>query len=234
MGSLRDKGDQPRTFEELMAILERPGLLEVADRALMADPVFAAAYRGRRRLRPSLDPMALCERPLGSLGRSYGDFLRHYQLPLRFFPLEVDSWGDRPCTWAARRLGEIHDVLHVLGEYEISDADEVAVQSFVAGQAPTVLALFLTASLQAQTSGGPVYVHLRQLPTQALSPIDLERGRAAAAVLGQDFEGQLDTPVTVWRHRLNIRPRRVRPRGAALINSCRDAGADVGAGPCWS
>lgn len=234
MGSLREGGGLPRTFDELMGTLERPGLLEVADRALMADPAFAVGYHARRRLRPSLDPEALLESTPGSLGRCYADFLAHYQLPLRFFPLELSAWGDRPCAWAALRLGEIHDFLHVLGEYEISDTDEVAVQSFVAGQTPTVLALFLSASLLAQESGGPVYVHLRQLPQQALSTVDLERGRGAASVLGMDFEAQLDTPVAVLRHRLKIRPRRARPQDQELINSCRTTGAAVDVGPYWS
>lgn len=206
-------------FATMIDTLCSPADLAATDQALLADPGFSSLYRTGR---PGLDEATLAECPPGTLGGEYLRFLAHYRLPRRFF---TASTGARPCEFAASRLAEIHDFVHVLGEYETSDDDEVAIQSFFAGQAPVVLALFLRDALGAPTAGGDAYVHLRQLPARALSPIDVARGRAARPLLGFAFELELRTPVSALRERLALRP-----RSSALAsshgNSC--SGAAVG------
>lgn len=211
----------PGRFAALIDELCSPAHLEAADRALLADPGFSAIYRAGG---PGLDEAALAGCPPGTLGGEYLRFLAHYRLPRRFFPTGAEARA-RPSEFAALRLAEIHDFVHVLGEYETSDGDEVAIQSFVAGQAPVALALFLRDALGSPAAGGEAYVHLRQLPPRALSPEDVARGQAARPVLGVAFERELTTPVTTLRERLAVRPR-VSAVDPSHGNSC--SGAAVG------
>jgi ubiquinone biosynthesis protein Coq4 len=209
-------------FAALIEEMCAPDRLDAADGELLADPGFAAVYGEGRAL--SVDDGALADCPPGSLGREYLRFLAHYQLPRRFFPTGAGA-AVRPCVFAARRLAEIHDFVHLLGEYETSDADEVAIQSFIAGQAPVPLALFMRDAVGAPEAEADAYVHLRQLPPCVLSEVDVARGRAARAMLGVAFERELATPVTELRARFGVRPR-VGVRDPSHRNTC--SGAAVG------
>lgn len=200
--------------------------LDAFDRELLADPGFARLYHRRDRLR--LDLAALTDSAPGSLAHEYLRFMAHYRLEPRFFPARTDFAAMRPCEYAATRLADIHDFIHVIGEYETSDADEVAIQSFVAGQAPLASALFLRNAFEAPDIAAPGYVHLRQLRGRALSLGDFARGREAAPLLALDVEAELATPIAALRERLRLAPR----VGAADIVGVSDVtglfGGDTG------
>jgi len=215
--------DHAPTLGSLIERLVTPALLDASDRALLADPGFSRDYHGRPRPRPREDELAAC--PPGSLGHEYLRFLAHYRLPMRFFPNALEPTKRRPTEHAAMRLVELHDLIHVLGRYETSDGDEVAIQSFVAGQAPVVLALFLRDALGSPTIDEPAYVHLRQLPARPLSRDDVARGRAARSLLAAALERELPTPLEPLRTRLGLRTR-VRVPDPGHTNSC--GGAPVG------
>lgn len=219
--------DRAPTLGALVETLVTPELLDASDRTLLDEPGFARDYHDRDRTGASEAELAAC--PPGSLGHEYLGFLRHYSLPFRFFPPRPSGASLRPTEHAALRLAELHDLFHVLGQYETSDADEVAIQSFVVGQAPVVLALFLRDALSSSVIDDPTYVHLRQIPARPLSHDDVARGRAAAFLLAADLERELSTPIEPLRARLGLRAR-TSVADPGHTNTC----SDVPAGPYFT
>lgn len=217
-----------RTLGELVEALARPRHRADADQRLLADAGFAARYAARAHGAPDASAAARCAP--GTLGAEYLGFLAHYELPPRFFPVGARDHrpGHRPgpCEYAAGRLAEMHDLFHVIGEYETSDMDEVAIQSFMAGQAPVALALFLRAAWTHPDAATPPYRHLRMLVDGPISWPDVARGRRAALLLGLDAAAELNTPVTELRARLGVAPRAPRTERETLRNTC--GGVDVG------
>jgi ubiquinone biosynthesis protein COQ4 len=142
-----------------------------------------------------------------TLGDTYRAFMAWYGLRDGFLP--VSSEG--------ARLHVLHDVFHVLGQYETSDADEVALHSFMFGHSALLQARFLRTTWEAATTA-PVFKHLTDLRDAFVSAEDFERGARAADLLSIDVARLWDRPVEDLRRRLRIAPRVQRLRSHA--NTC--------------
>ncbi len=123
-----------------------------------------------------------------------------------------------PTQYAVHRLNKSHDFLHVLGEYETHDADEVAVQSFVFGHVPVAHAAFLAAAASHPSIVLSRYKHLRDIYAGTIRAEDFERGARATPLLGLPFEEMLAAPLVELRRRLGLSARVDLPEDT--MNSC--------------
>jgi ubiquinone biosynthesis protein COQ4 len=208
------------TLGEIISPLSTAKFQVASDAALLAVRGFGQLYA--ERWNPPLpEPKSLLAMPRGSLGHAYARYMEHYRLSPDFFPIPSRLGADAtPTQYAVHRLNKCHDFLHVLGAYETSDSDEVALQSFVFGVAPGALAVFLAEAAVHPDLAREKYKHLRDIYSGQIQAEDFERGTVAASLLGERFEAMLELPLEQLRQRLGIAPRapaRMRDIG---VNSC--------------
>ncbi|MDC0711189.1 Coq4 family protein [Stigmatella sp. ncwal1] len=208
------------TLGEIIPLLGSAGAQAASDAALREVPGFSRLH-AERWDPPLPEPEALAALPEGSLGHAYARYMAHYHLSPGFFPIQSRLGADAtPTQYAVHRLNKSHDFLHVLGAYETSDADEVAVQSFVLGLAPVALALFLSEAASHPDISQGRYKHLRDIYTGQIQAVDFERGVAASALLGARFEALLEVPLEALRQQFGIPARAPEFLGRGGVNSC--------------
>ncbi|WP_343073403.1 Coq4 family protein [Pyxidicoccus fallax] len=216
----RDLVSRRATLGETLPVLSRAEFLAASDAALLAVPGFRQLHA--ERWDPALPvPEDLTALPEGTLGSCYARYMEHYRLSPDFFPIRSRLGPDAtPTQYAVHRLNKCHDFFHVLGSYETSDSDEVAVQSFVFGLAPAALALFLAEAAVHPDIAQARYKHLRDIYSGHIQAQDFERGVAAMSMLGARFESLLEEPLQVLRRRLGISERGSSLLGHRGENSC--------------
>ncbi len=132
----------------------------------------------------------LARLPEGTLGRVYADHMDRHGLVVDLLPEALAD--ERRVAWLLTRITHLHDVLHVLLDYDTSLPGELGVQGFVLGQLVAPMAGLATgAALQALAVDAP-----DQLPVA----LDLllegyQRGKAAAPYLGLRWEEHWELPV---------------------------------------
>jgi len=208
------------TLGEVIPVLSTAALQAASDAALLAVPGFRRLH-AERRDPPLPEPGTLAAMPVGSFGHAYAGYMEHYRLSADFFPIQSRLGADAtPTQYAVHRLNKSHDFLHVLGAYETSDADEVAIQSFVFGLAPVALATFLAEAAVHPDIRHDRYKHLRDIYAGHIQAEDFERGAAATAVLGERLETLWEVPLERLRQRLGIAARAPEYLGHVGENSC--------------
>jgi len=208
------------TLGEVIPVLTPAEHQAASDAALLAVPGFRQLYAERwDPPLPALEPLAAL--PVGSFGHAYARYMKHYRLSPDFFPIPTRLGAEvTPTGYAVHRLNKSHDFFHVLGAYETSDADEVAVQSFVFGVAPVALAHFLAAAAVHPDIQSARYKHLRDIYSGPIQAEDFERGAAAASLLGTRLETLWEEPLEELRRRLGITAREPARLGPVGENSC--------------
>lgn len=208
------------TLAELIPALNTAELRVTSDAVLLAMPGFRRLYSERwDPALPEIDSFAAM--PVGSFGNAYARYMEHYRLTPDFFPIQARLGADAtPTQYAVHRLNKCHDILHVLGAYETSDSDEVAIQSFVFGVAPVALAVFLSEAEVHPDLMQERYKHLRDIYSGQIQAEDFERGAATASLLGERFEALWEVPLEPLRQRLAITARTPGLLGRAGVNSC--------------
>jgi ubiquinone biosynthesis protein Coq4 len=208
------------TLGEIIPVLSRAEFFAASDAALLSVPGFRQLHA--ERWDPDLPaPEDLTALPEDSLGSCYARYMAHYRLSADFFPLPSRLGPDAtPTQYAVHRLNKCHDFFHVLGAYETSDPDEVAVQSFVFGLAPAALALFLAEAAVHPDIVRERYKHLRDIYSGHLQAEDFQRGVAAMSLVGERFEALLEEPLPALRRRLGLSERPPSPLEYRGENSC--------------
>ncbi|WNG56768.1 hypothetical protein F0U59_19895 [Archangium gephyra] len=208
------------TLGEAVPVLRTAGLQAASDTALLAVPGFQRLHA--ERWDPPLPELeTLAALPVGSFGHAYAGYMEHYRLSPDFFPIQTRIGADAtPTQYAVHRLNKSHDFIHVLGAYETSDADEVAIQSFVFGMAPVALATFLAEAAVHPDIRHARYKHLRDIYAGHIQAKDFERGAAASALLGERLETLWEEPLEQLRRRLGIAARAPEYLGRGGENSC--------------
>ncbi|HEX5747901.1 MAG TPA: Coq4 family protein [Archangium sp.] len=208
------------TLGEVIPVLRTAENLAASDTVLLAVPGFQRLH-AERWDPPLPEPEALAALPVGSFGHAYARYMEHYRLSPDFFPIPTRLGADvTPTQYAVHRLNKSHDFLHVLGAYETSDEDEVAVQSFVFGMAPVALASFLAEAAVHPDIRQARYKHLRDIYSGHIQAEDFERGAAASALLGERVETLWEEPLEQLRQRLGIAARAPEHLGRGGENSC--------------
>jgi ubiquinone biosynthesis protein COQ4 len=207
------------TLGEASAVLSTNEHQLLSDALLLEDAGFRQLHAERWDPAPP-ELATLAALPEGSLGHAYAGYMAHYRLAPGFFPIPVTlEPGVSPTRYAVHRLNRCHDLLHVLGAYETSDADEAAIQSFAFGHVPVVLAVFLAEAAAHAAIGLDHYKHLRDIFVERVRAEDFRRGAAAGPLLGVRLEACWEAPLEPLQRELGIAPRTAHAQWAT--NSCR-------------
>ncbi len=200
-GALRDLLDDPNDTTRVFVL----GLL-VSRRSY---PRFLARLtmddRGGRLLRerPSIDSASvdfdrLRALPETTLGGAYARYLDAQGLDPDLFQAPP-GLPDVP-SYVAKRMRQVHDLWHVLTEYDTNVRGEVALQAFTYGQTGTPSALIITLGALLRFGASD----RTMLP---LAVDGFRRGRAAEFLPPVWLEEMWERPIDDVRRELGIRPR---------------------------
>lgn len=174
----------------------------------IATPEGKQRYQERRYLPPLLDDHdSLMKLPVGSLGRTYVEFMQREGLSAQGLVDELSQYkkdADNPLTddllWYAERRRDTHDMLHILSGYGRDALGEATLLAFTHSQHrdPGILFIAYGAALEVKKSapkGSPVIKCINE---------GRRLGREAARVINQDIMSLLPLPLGEVRERLNI------------------------------
>lgn len=154
----------------------------------------------------------------GTVGAAYRDFIRTEQLSAEGLA-EISRMGDdkgvdlqHPYAWMGRRTRDVHDIWHILSGYHRDGLGEACLVAFSYAQTGGLgwALIGLGAAVRSRGTGQPYAKAIWQGYT---------RGKAAAFLLGEDYDRLLNEPLEAARKRLNITP-------ATLYNSIPQAARD--------
>jgi ubiquinone biosynthesis protein COQ4 len=184
---------------ELSAALVETPAFDAAAQSLKSDPEAAALIRERYIAPPhNLDALLQC--PPNSLGHIYATRMKKQNFdPDLYSYLKIDS----DASYVEARLGQTHDIWHIVTGFDVSSIGEIGLQAFHLPQFPYPLATMLIANaLVSSTLLAP-----DELPklVQAIAQ-GLEMGRMAKSLFAQRWEEAWDKPLAEWQTDLNIHP----------------------------
>jgi ubiquinone biosynthesis protein COQ4 len=178
---LNDKEDTTQVFE-IMRSLNGNSTAKGYHRLLTTPEGGRIAYRRDEFAARLMDDAWLDSLPDGSVGGAYRDFIRQEQLSAEGLA-EISRQGikevdeQHPYAWFGRRTRDVHDIWHILSGYH-RDALGEACRAKGAKDYPFVKAIWQ----------------------------GYQRGKAAAWLLGEDYERLMAEPLEAARRRLNITP----------------------------
>ena len=167
---------------------------------------------------PGADLATLRQRPPGSLGREYADFLDRNGIELlQMSPGIVERFRDNPYVL---RYTQTHDLHHVLTGFDTGLPGEIGVHAFVGAQGAG--------------AGGPALLWFARFFHPLISPSQARKiwhnirvgqamGRRAELVLAQPIESWFEEPLSRVRQRLGIP---TDPTAAGVIESGRSLVAE--------
>ena len=150
-----------------------------------------------------MDDAYLDSLPAGSVGAAYRDFVRSEQLSAEGLA-EISRQNAKgvdephPYAWFGRRTRDIHDIWHILSGYHRDALGESCLVAFSYAQTGGLgwALIAVGASFKARSSK-PFLKAIWQ---------GYQRGKAAAWLLGEDYDRLLAEPLDAARRRLNITP----------------------------
>ncbi len=192
----------PARLEHVFRLASTTASSPVATRLLSdlrRDPQIARALTQRPRL-GGVDLERLGALPLGSLGRTYVEFLqarhlRHEDLVL------VD--GDTDFHYFCNHLRETHDLWHVVTGFETDVAGELGLQAFYVAQLRAPLGLVLLAVGMLNTAIDALEDRDRRMSAITRGWL---LGKRARPLFGVRWQEQWATPVEALRRRFGIDP----------------------------
>lgn len=140
----------------------------------------------------------------GSVGAAYRDFIRSEQLSAEgLAEISRQKEGEidvrHPYAWMGRRTRDVHDIWHILSGYHRDGLGEACLVAFSYAQTKGLgwALIGLGAALRSRKGDYPYAKAIWQ---------GYQRGKAAAWLLGEDYERLLAEPLELARKRLNITP----------------------------
>jgi ubiquinone biosynthesis protein Coq4/GNAT superfamily N-acetyltransferase len=195
-----DDIDDFPALTQLSRALVRTEAQQQAIAALKADP-HCAALIAERYLPPYHDVNALLKCPQHSLGYAYAVWLKgNTEL---YADLYSDLAIDSETSYVEARLGQTHDLWHLITGFDTSVESEIGLQAFHLAQFPYPLAAMLIANaLVDDTLMNPA-----NLP-RLLAAIESgwKLGKQAQPLFAQKWELLWDTPLAQLRQELNLTP----------------------------
>jgi len=204
---LADKEDTVQVFE-IMRALNGASTARGYHCLLTTAEGGRIAYERRELARRLMDDAWLDTLPEGSVGAAYRGFVRSERLSAEGLA-EVSRAGasrieePHPYAWFGRRTRDAHDIWHVLTGYGRDALGEACLVAFSYAQTKGLGWAFIAvaAALRSRQAGGYPYV-------RAILE-GYRRGRAAAWLLGEDYEQLMAEPIEAARRRLAIGPARI-------------------------
>ena len=193
---------RPESLDNIVGMADEladPAVLTDLARVLRLDPQGRAAFAARPRLQ-DVDLVALGALPMGTLGRSYADFLCANGLDPTDLPdLTVDS--DE--VYLRAHLYETHDLWHVLTGFSTDVAGELGLQAFYIAQMPSPLSVLLLAAGLLNT----VLYRMEDVDQRMERVIEGWRmGRRTRLLFGADWASEWETPLAEVRARYALAP----------------------------
>lgn len=200
---LKDKEDTHAVFE-IMRALTGDSIARGYQRLLDTPGGGRIAYERQEFAAKLMDDAWLDSLPAGSVGAAYRTFIRAENLSADgLVEISRDS-GEHidephPYAWFGRRTRDVHDIWHILSGYHRDALGEACLVAFSYAQTRSLGWAFIAfgAASTARNSGYPMVKAIWQ---------GYQRGKAAAWLLGQDYERLMSEPLEAARRRLGITP----------------------------
>ncbi|MCG5062063.1 MAG: ubiquinone biosynthesis protein [Limnoraphis sp. WC205] len=183
---------------EMSEVLSKMPASEFTVKQLKNDPVAAEMIQERYMALHNLDE--LLQYPEDSLGYIYASKMKEKGFRSEDLYASVSINSDT--SYIDARIGQTHDIWHIITGFETSEIDEIGLQAFYLVQFTNPMATMLIANaLIAVTLFTP-----EELP-ELLSAIGKgwEMGSQAKPLFAQKWEENWEKPLTQWQTELNIR-----------------------------
>jgi ubiquinone biosynthesis protein COQ4 len=201
---LNDKEDTGQVFE-IMAALNGDSTMKGYQRLISTPQGGRLAYEGVELEARLMDDAWLDSFAPGTVGATYREFVRSENLSAeglaeisrqRHGKVEVKH----PYAWFGRRTRDIHDLWHILSGYHRDGLGEACLVAFSYAQTNSLGWAFIAAGAALRSRKGP------KQPYRKAIWQGYQRGKAAAWLLGEDYERLMAEPLDAARRRLNITP----------------------------
>lgn len=200
---LNDKEDTGQVFE-IMRALNGTATAKGYRRLLTTVQGGRIAYERQELASKLMDDAWLDAFAPGTVGAAYRDFIRSEQLSAeglaevsRIDGNEIDV--AHPYAWFGRRTRDVHDIWHILSGYHRDGLGEACLVAFSYAQTKG-LGWALIALGAASRARGADHPHVKAIWQ------GYKRGKAAAWLLGEDYERLMNEPLDAARKRLGITP----------------------------
>ena len=200
---LNDKEATDQVFE-IMRALNGTATRDAYNRLLTTGQGGRMAYDRLELASKLMDDAWLDSFAPGSVGAAYRDFIRSENLSAeglaeisRLKETEIDV--RHPYAWMGRRTRDVHDIWHILSGYHRDGLGEACLVAFSFAQTKGMgwALIGLGAAIRGRKGDYPYAKAIWQ---------GYRRGKAAAWLLGEDYERLLAEPLEAARKRLNITP----------------------------
>lgn len=201
---LNDKEDTTQVFE-IMRALNGTSTAKGYLRLLTTPEGGRIAYRREEFAARLMDDAWLDSLPDGSVGAAYRDFIREEQLSAEGLA-EISRQGikevdeQHPYAWFGRRTRDVHDIWHILSGYHRDALGEACLVAFSYAQTKGLGWALIGAGAAWRAKGARDYPFVKAIWQGH------QRGKAAAWLLGEDYERLMAEPLEGARRRLNITP----------------------------
>lgn len=200
---LNDKEDTGQVFE-IMRALNGTSTADGYQRLLTTVQGGRIAYEREELAVRLMDDAWLDSFKDGSVGAIYRDFVRAEQLSAeglaevsRIDGNDIDI--QHPYAWMGRRTRDIHDIWHILSGYHRDGLGESCLVAFSYAQTKGLGWALIAVGATLRSRGG-------EHPYAKAIWQGYKRGKAAAWLLGEDYDRLLNEPLEVARKRLGITP----------------------------
>jgi ubiquinone biosynthesis protein COQ4 len=199
-----DKEDTAQVFE-IMRALNGASTARGYHRLLATAEGGRIAYERVEFAHRLMDGAWLDSLPQGSVGAAYRDFVRSERLSAEGLA-EVSRQGlskieePHPYAWFGRRTRDVHDIWHVLTGYGRDGLGEACLVAFSYAQTKGLGWAFIAAGAAFRARKGKTYPYVGAIRE------GWRRGRAAAWLLGEDYERLMAEPIETARRRLGLTP----------------------------
>jgi ubiquinone biosynthesis protein COQ4 len=200
---LNDKDDTGQVFE-IMRALNGGATRDAYNRLMTTGQGGRMAYDRVELIDRLMDDAWLDSFAPGTVGAAYRDFIRTEQLSAEGLAevsrqKETDIDVRHPYAWMGRRTRDVHDIWHILSGYHRDALGEACLVAFSFAQTKGLgwALIGLGAALRSRKGDYPYAQAIWQ---------GYQRGKAAAWLLGEDYERLLNEPLEAARKRLNITP----------------------------
>lgn len=201
---LADKEDTTQVFE-IMRALNGDATAKGYHRLLETPQGGRIAYERTEFAERLMDDAWLDSFAQGTVGAAYRDFVRSENLSAeglaevsRARLRDVDV--QHPYAWFGRRTRDVHDIWHILSGYHRDALGEACLVAFSYPQTKALGWALIAVGAAFRSRKGPKYPY-RQAILQGY-----QRGKAAAWLLGEDYDRLMNEPLEAARRRLNITP----------------------------
>lgn len=207
---LNDKEDTTAVFE-IMRALNGTSTARAYQRLLTTPQGGRIAYERDEFAARLMDDAWLDSLPDGSVGAAYRHFIRTERLSADGLA-EISREGSgeidiqHPYAWMGRRTRDVHDLWHILSGYHRDALGEACLVAFSFAQTGGLGWALIAAGAAFKSRNAGEYPFVKAI-WQGYT-----RGKAAAWLLGEDYERLMSESLESARRRLNITP-------ATLYNS---------------